>query len=41
MKFKLTSSGDKEPDRGQIIAIVVVHAIIILLAILYVIGKYV
>lgn len=41
MKFKLTSRGDKEPERVQITAIVVVDAIIILLAILYIIGKYV
>lgn len=43
MKFKLTSRGDKEPEseRRQITAIVIVDGIIIVLAVLYVIGKYI
>lgn len=42
MKFVLTSRGDKEPEseRRQITAIVIVDVVIIVLAVLYVIGKH-
>jgi hypothetical protein len=40
MKFKLTSRGDKEPERGQIIAITVIDGIIILAMIVALIWKF-
>ncbi len=40
MKFMLTSRGDKEPERGQIIAITIVDGIIIATMFLWVVWKF-